>query len=244
MKDQIIIPDYCVGPPAMGNGGYVAGAFAAFLETREPVEVTLRAPAPLETPLDVVRETGARIFNQGQLIAEVCDTTLDLEVPSPPEWKEAEQVRPESYSFGDRDNPLFPGRKGYHPICFCCGVENDKGLGVFAAPVLNNAQVAAVWKTKAEWGNDSGNLPETYIWTALDCPGQFAYFAAGVRTGLLGRITAHILKPAKAGEEYLVTGWRIHVDGKKHFAGTALFDRKGELLARAKSVWIGTRPQV
>ena len=84
-------------------------------------------------------------------------------------------------------------------------------------------------------------MPAEYLWTALDCPGQFAYLAAGTRTGLLGRITAKIFQRPSAGESLLVTAWPIHVDGKKHFAGSAIHTESGELVARAVSVWIGRR---
>jgi hypothetical protein len=66
--------------------------------------------------------------------------------------------------------------------------------------------------------------------------------ATGIITGMLGRITGEIKHRAQAGEEYMVTGWCINVEGKKHFAGTAMFDRDNNLLAAARSVWIGTRP--
>ena len=56
---------------------------------------------------------------------------------------------------------------------------------------------------------------------------------------MLGRLTAEVLRPARAGERYVVTGWRIGVERKKHFAGTAIFDGAGDLVARAKAVWIG-----
>ncbi|MDH5738563.1 MAG: hotdog fold thioesterase, partial [Gammaproteobacteria bacterium] len=206
---------------------------------------TLRSPIPLEKDLQVLSGEGLVVMDGENLIAEVRLSELDMDVPAPPPWEVALAAQPDSFSFGDRENPLLPDGTGFHPICFCCGAENPKGLKVFAAPVLDNAQVVAVWQTNHQWAaDDAGTLPPAYLWTALDCPGQFAYYAAGIRTGLLGRITAKILRPVPAGQDYLVTGWRIHVDGKKHFAGTAIFDRQMELVAMAKSVWIGSRPQV
>jgi hypothetical protein len=40
----------------------------------------------------------------------------------------------------------------------------------------------------------------------------------------------------------VVSGWRIEVERRKHFAGTAVFDAAGRLVARARAVWIGTMP--
>lgn len=93
----------------------------------------------------------------------------------------------------------------------------------------------------SEWGDEAGKLPAEYLWTALDCPGQFAWRAAGTRTGMLGRITARVLSRPAAGESLLVTAWPIEVDGKKHFAGSAIHTASGELVARALSIWIGRR---
>ena len=77
------------------------------------------------------------------------------------------------------------------------------------------------------------------IWAALDCPGQYAYLADGIRTGLLGRMTAKVLKPVSANDQIVITGWCIEMEGKKHFAGTALFNQEGECCAYSKQVWIG-----
>lgn len=238
-SERLTIPKRFVGPPDSGNGGYVAGIFAALTDTKSPVEVTLRSPIPLDTPMEVKRGEGTVILNGETLIAEVRESELDLEIPSPPSWDEALSARAESYSFGNRHNPFFPNREGFHPICFCCGAEHETGLKVYAAPVLNHEQVAAIWSTKLAWAEDSGYLPEAFLWTALDCPGQFAYMADNIRTGMLGRMTAQILTTAKAGSEYMVTGWRIGVEGKKHFAGTAIFDRDENIIGMAKSIWIG-----
>jgi hypothetical protein len=127
-----------------------------------------------------------------------------------------------------------------HPICFCCGADHEDGLEIFAAPV-DDHQVAAAWTTKEAWGDEDGNLPVPYLWTALDCPGQIAFAVQGVRTGLLGRISAVVERPARAGEDYIVTAWPVDIDGKKHFAGSAVHTRSGELIAKALSIWIGRR---
>ena len=83
-------------------------------------------------------------------------------------------------------------------------------------------------------------LPTPIVWAALDCPGQYAYLAANIRTGLLGRMTAKILAPV-VGDAFVITGWRIAVEGKKHLAGTALFNAEGKCCAYSKQVWIGRR---
>ncbi len=244
--NSIVIPERFRGPPNSGNGGYTAGAFAAPLHTTEPVEVTLRSPVPLDRPLQVRHDDPLTVHDGDTLVAESRSVALDLVVPAPPAWKDVEDAAPTSYSLqeihpaGQPDHLTIRGT-GFHPICFCCGADHDDGLRVFAAPVNNGEQVAAIWQTQTAWAGNDGLVPAEYIWAALDCPGQFAFMADGIRTGMLGRITAQLHAPVAAGRDYLVTAWRVGVEGKKHFAGSALIDRDGTVLARALATWIGRR---
>ena len=232
------------GPPASGNGGYVCGAVGALLNRVNDgaPQVTLRSPVPLDSPLEVRRDNDLLTIHHGAtLIAEACSVALALEIPAAPSYAEALAVRQESPALIRNISRRFPDRIGVHPVCFCCGAEHDDGLEVQAAPMPGNAIVAAAWPTKRSWADADGKLPATFVWTALDCPGQFAYQAAGVRTGMLGRLCAWIEHPVSAGEHCVVTGWRIGVEGRRHYAGTALFDESGRLCAYAKAVWIGRR---
>ena len=52
--DYLVIPSRFCGPPGSGNGGYVCGRIAAYLDG--PVTVTLRRPPPLATPMTVERD--------------------------------------------------------------------------------------------------------------------------------------------------------------------------------------------
>ena len=235
---DIVIPNRFRGPPDSGHGGYCAGAFAEVLP-EQVVEVTLRSPIPRDTPLQLRRGPPADVRYRDSLIAEMRSADLQLEVPAPPSKQETEAAAETSYSLASGFNTFHP-ETGFHPICFCCGAYHDNGLGVFAAPVLAGKQVAAIWPTRDAWGVEA-LLPERFLWAALDCPGQFAFMAAGIRTGILGRMTAEVERPAPAGADYLVTGWRVGVDGKKHYAGTAVFDMTGRRIARALAVWIGRR---
>ena len=40
------------------------------------------------------------------------------------------------------------------------------------------------------------------------------------------------------GEAHVVIGWRIGEDGRKRFAGSALYTANGDLVAHARSTWI------
>jgi len=249
MTHEVTIPARFRGPPNSGNGGYVAGAVAERFPWRPDappdaaVEVTLRAPIPLDAPMDIEcsDESHLRLMHDGQLIAEAEPTRLSLDIPAPPDFATALAARPQSPALQPRLNDLIPHGTGFHPICVCCGadVPEGEGLRVFAAPVAGFGGVAAAWRPHPAFGDADGLLPERMVWTALDCPGQFAYLAAGIRTGLLGRMTARVLRSLPVDADYVVIGWRQEIERRKHFAGTALFDADGELCAFSRQTWIG-----
>jgi hypothetical protein len=249
MQESIIVPARFRGPPESGNGGYVAGVvaerFSAEVLAGAAVEVTLRAPTPLDRAMTLRRTDGQslQMLLGETLIAEAKRAALSLEIPEPPSYADALAAQPQSASFLENINPLLPDGLGFHPICFCCGAEvaPDEGLHVYAAPVPGFDGVAAAWQPSPAFADDQGLLPEPILWAALDCPGQFAYLAAGIRTGMLGRMTGRILKPVAAEQELRVIGWCIEVERAKHFAGTALFDAAGDLCGYSRQVWIGRR---
>lgn len=256
-EETITIADRFRGPPRSGNGGYVGGRFAGLLGALPDgaAEVTLRSPVPLDTPMTVERQgdNHVSVMSGDTLVAEVVASKLKLDVPKPPGFEDALRAQSEAPSLQVREGflaeapaagaqmPAFQkGARGFHPICFCCGADHDDGLNVFASRI-SDGLVAAAWQTQKSWANEEGNLPDAFLWTALDCPGQIAFAVEGVRTGLLGRITAAVHRPAPAGKNYVVTAWPVTIEGKKHFAGSAVFDEDNNLIASALSVWIGRR---
>ena len=48
---------------------------------------------------------------------------------------------------------------------------------------------------------------------------------------LLGEMQAHVDRRVHVGEPCTVIGWSIGAEGRKHQAGTAIFDEDGELCA-------------
>jgi acyl-coenzyme A thioesterase PaaI-like protein len=61
---------------------------------------------------------------------------------------------------------------------------------------------------------------------------------------LLGEMQAHLDRRVRTGDPCTVIGWRIGAEGRKHFAGTAIFDVEGELCARASATWIQIEPAI
>jgi hypothetical protein len=106
-------------------------------------------------------------------------------------------------------------------------------LHVHAGPWHDGA-VAGVWVPR---GDTTG---EQFVWAALDCPGAYATGALGRGELVLGRLAARVLRVPAAGEHCVVVGWPLGSDGRKHYAGTALY-ADAELLGVARATWIEPR---
>ena len=231
MGEQMILIDRRFrGPPDSGNGGYVAGMLAKAIGGSN-VEVTLRAPPPLDTPLRLVsRDDGAELMSGDALIASAVRTAVELEVPPPPTLS---QARAAAARFSGFDQHNFPG-------CFVCGPERGVGDGLRIFPGATETeeeQVAGIWTPDPSLSDDGGRPTVEHVWAALDCAG---YFAVRERAGIavLGRIAALVARVPNIGEPTIVTGWTIASDGRKHRAGTALHDRNATLLAMAAATWL------
>lgn len=231
MSEQTILIDRRFrGPPDSGNGGYVAGLLAKALGGSD-VEVTLRAPPPLDIPLRLIsNDLGAELLSGEALIGSAVRTGVKLEVPPPPSVSQAGQA---AARFSGFKTHIFPG-------CFVCGPERETGDGlrIFAGPTgLEDGQVAGIWTPDSSLADDGWQLAIEHVWAALDCPGYFAVREqAGV--AVLGRIAARIDRIPKIGEAVIVSGWGIESGGRKHRAGTALHDRDGQTLAKAITTWV------
>lgn len=220
---------YC-GPPQSGNGGYSCGILAEHIST-EIVEVTLRLPPPLDTDLLIkqVNEQESSLWDGENLIGEAKAGSLSIEVPDPPSWTDTEAAVTRYAGF----------KHHVFPTCFVCGPERDTGDGlrIFAGQVSGKKMVAAPWIPDASLADETGNVRKPYIWAALDCPGAYAI---GIPQNpiVLGRMTARIDRQIKAGDAYRVIGWTIDIQGRKSWAGTAIFDSEDRLCAVALAIWI------
>jgi hypothetical protein len=220
---EIMFPRHFRGPLTSANGGYACGRLAAFVDANE-VEVTLRMPPPLDRPLAVERDgDGARLVDDDAVVAEARPAPLEVDVPAPVSVEVAEASR-ERHA---RDwSPEFSE-------CYVCGVRED-GLEVHVGPVAGREPLHA----------SPIALPEArseIVWAAIDCPGAYAVGAEGRGDIVLGRMTARVNRVPSVDEQCVVTAWPLGEDGRKLFAGTALFAEDGELLALARQVWIAPR---
>jgi hypothetical protein len=230
-----IPPRFC-GPPGSGNGGYVCGRIAAYLDGQ--VTVTLRRPPPLATPMAVERgsESSVRVHHGRTLIAEAASAPgrLAPEIPGPVSRAEARTAAGRARYYAD---PVFPG-------CFACGTgrQPGDGLRIFPGPVAGRPLWAAPWTPDPSVTDASGRVRPEVVWAALDCPSGIAAAEAadlGPDTAvLLGRMTASLAVRPVAGGQYQVIAWPGERDGRKLTAGSALLGPGGQVLAAARAVWL------
>jgi hypothetical protein len=226
----ITISKQFVGPPGTGNGGYVCGSLAAHLSG--PAEITLRQPCPLEVPLAVQRDGDSVTLTHGESVIAIGRPQLpDVKAPEPISFDQAVEA-----------SQLFSGHH-HHPVpgCFVCGTDHPEGMGLrlFAGPVGGvEDRVATPWIPHQNHTDAAGIIPDEIIWSALDCPGVFAVGVGGTSPMLLGRLNAQIFGRPSVGDACVVQGWKVGVDGRKNFTGTAIYGVEGQLLAVASGVWI------
>ena len=58
---------------------------------------------------------------------------------------------------------------------------------------------------------------------------------------VLGRFVAEVYDTPTAGERCVAIGWRIGHEGRKMFAGSAVFGADARLLGLARATWIELR---
>jgi len=234
MKTLTIAARFC-GPATSSNGGYFAGMVATLVS--RTLAVRLLKPPPLDTELAVRElEDGAlQVVHGEEAIGEARPARLELDARPAPEYLEAVEA-----------SRRYAGFR-YHrfPSCFVCGTRRVRGDGlrIFAGPMPERALVAAPWVPDASLDQGDGKVRPEFMSAALDCPGYYAV-AADDRMMLLAELTAHVDRRVHIGESCTVVAWPIASSGRKHEAGTAIFDGEGELCGKAHALWIEPRAAV
>lgn len=226
---MIIESTYC-GPSTSGQGGYVCGLLGTFIQGT--AEVTLRIPPPLNRHLEVniISDDHVTLTDGDTLVAEAYKAVLEIDVPSPPAYAEA-QTASKGY-LGFKHHPF--------PRCFVCGPQRaiGDGMRIFPGPVAGGLMVAAPWIPDAALSDHLGQVRHEFIWAALDCPGAFAAMKEIPKTIVLGKLAVVILKDIKADARCVVIGWNMAQEGRKYHVGTAVFSEIDGLCAKAKATWI------
>ena len=250
---ELIVPRRFCGPPDSGNGGWTAGALAALddadspdnrCDSWPPIEVSLRQPPPLDTPLDVTEADGvlSAAFG-GATIATAHRVDRDLV-----------EVEPVAHDVAAAAASSYPGLT-FHPFptCFSCGTarEEGDGLRIFPGKVGDGPAgdlVAAAWtphpSLHEDWHTYVDDQPRASVattWAALDCIGGWAGDLTE-RLMVLGRMTARVDDLPVIGEPHVVVGEGRGQDGRKTFTASTLYDADGRVVATAEHTWIAVDP--
>jgi hypothetical protein len=204
------------------NGGYASGRLAAFVDADE-VEVTLRLPPPLDRPLAVRRDgAAAELLDGDVVVAEARAASVDVDPPGAVSFADAEDAATRHVRLGSE---LFGE-------CFTCGIRDaHDGLEIYAGAVAGREPLHAAPWTVRESSTE-------IVWAAIDCPGAYAVGMEGRGEILLGRMAARVLRVPEVGERCVAASWPLGEDGRKLYAGTALYAEDGEVLAMARQTWI------
>ena len=235
MAETLTIPAAFNGPPGSANGGYTCGRLAQLVGT-EVASVSLRAPPPLDRPLDVVRsEARVELRDGDTLVAEGEPDELLIDVP--------EAVTPADAAAASKAG--FERWAGVHPFptCLVCGPQREPGDGMRVFPGrLSDDLFAADWTPGDRVDDGSGHVRPEFVWAALDCPtsAPVANFGDGPAM-VLARLTARLACPVRVGEQHALVSWPLAGEGRKRHAACALFDSEGLLLCASRALWIELR---
>ncbi len=232
MQQSVFIASRFNGPPNCGNGGYVGGVIAQNL--KGPVEVSLKAPTPLERTLLLNTEGDTATLLDGDKVIGV-GVALERDLDA--------KALPVNMMLADSplDGPEMEGKFQPFSNCFVCGAERSQGDGLCLESRClegHTGVVAAEWILDPSFAGEDGFIDPVYVWAALDCPGYFSC-AAG-EAALLAKYTVDIIAPIKAEGKAIVLGWDKTEDrtGRKRLCGTALYRPDGTLIAKAEGLWI------
>lgn len=207
------------------------------------VEIRRAAGVPLDRPLVLrVEDEDSVLSDDEGLIARTTSADLAVAAPAPPPLDVARRI---STRFLER---LERGEVRHtFPECFVCGHRRagGDGLRVFVGPLdgePGDGPWVGAWRPDAGFLDQEGRLRPEFVWSALDCPGGWAI--AG--PGNTGTLQVEILEPVDGRQELIVMGWPMGAPSarpgsRRRYAGTAVFDARGALLARGAAIWVAPR---
>jgi hypothetical protein len=222
------------GPPDSANGGYAAGLVAGLVDA--PVAaVRLHSPPPLDVDLSAEGAgDGTVTIRHGETLVATgrpAEPLEDVVPPVRPTVAEARAAMRSHFGFGRR-----------HALsgCFVCGPDRPSdGLGVHFGPLPGHPDVnGAVVLTDATLPHRGSVAAPELVWAALDCPSYVPLLTRKETISLLGSLQAELLGTVGLGRPVVAVGWHESSEGRKHRTASALLDADGELIARARAVWI------
>jgi hypothetical protein len=257
---DLIIPSRFCGPPSSANGGYSAGAIAAYAGDECPqdharpwptVSVSLLAPPPLEQPMAIgPGDDGGVVasYDDAPVLSARC--THD-DIPDVPPV-DADVARQAMAAYAGLTNHPFP-------TCFSCGTgrKPGDGLRIFPGRVADvpmpddtpvRPRVAATWTpdpTVAEdyhaYADEHPRAGVPVTWAALDCVGGWAGDLED-RLMVLARMTARLDALPVIGEEHVLVGMGRGREGRKTWTSSTMYDAAGRVVASAEHLWVAVDP--
>ena len=216
------------GPPASGNGGYVCGRLAHFVD--HPIAVRLLVPPQLDVSLEARRtDEGMVLVHDDVEVARAWREVPRLTVPVPPS---AAQAKAAAKNFVGLHSHPFPG-------CFVCGPDREAGDGlrIFPGAVDGRDLVASGWTPGTNVAGEEGRVAPEFLWAALDCPGGYAFPHTRERPAVLGEMCVELRGAPRIGEECVLIGWQTSAEGRRHFTGSAIFGESGTCLGVGRATW-------
>ena len=223
---SIMVDPRLNGPARSANGGVAAGLLGSRLGGT--ASVRLYMPPPLGVRMDVVATgDGLEARYGGKVAMKATPGVLDVHPPEVP-WEEAAAA-----------TAPFVGHVAV--TCVVCGPDHPGGFNLSPGPVGVGPVHATTW-APPRWAAEAGGVvrPEL-VWGVLDCPGAIMlarHYPEERFFPALGTMTARIDRDLVVGGDYAVVAWPRGRDGKKLYAGTAIFDRDGSLCALSDQVCI------
>jgi hypothetical protein len=230
MAGTITIHQRYQGPPDSGNGGYVCGRLAQFIDETAAV-VRLRVPPPLDRELEVQHSAdGVTLFDGEVVIAEARPARASFDPPESVSYEAAEAA---SHRFRGFTSHWFPS-------CFVCGPDRDAGDGlrIFPGPIEEHGLVACPWVPDASLAATTGFVSHEFLWAALDCPGGFSFPEPTAGAVLLGELQVAIFGDVSAGERCVLVARELAHQGRKHRTATALFGESGACRGIGVGTWL------
>ena len=246
---DLIVPARFNGPARSGNGGFVCGTLAERVPGAAAVEVTLRTPPPLDTPMTVTGGDGITTLGMGDVVvATARPVEEDPSTGSGHRLEAVDEVPPDVAAAAMLG---YPGLRGHPcPTCFACGPDRNEGDGlrIFPGPIDGDrGRVASLW-VPAPSHAESTDLVDGVqrcglgvTWASLDCIGGWSEDLEG-RPMVLGRMTARVDARPVVGEPHVVVGRALGRDGRKSFTASTLYDADGRVVASARHVWLQVDP--
>lgn len=240
VTDEFRIGRRFQGPTGSGQGGWTAHRFEA--SVGRPLQVSIRAPIPLETDLAVARESwDEAAWRLGLPDGGPAGTPI---MTGRPRGLLDVDTSPVSIDAAAAARRTFGQLVGDHPVpgCFSCGLLDDS-MCVHAAPLGDGTDRYATDWTVPSWALAVGGVDEGVLWAALDCAAAwYVCRSRERRTAFTVQFAVDVLAALEVGETYALVAWSGGADddwdGRKRCAGSVAFDREGKCVARSTSFWV------